>query len=132
MKVLLKETLGYTLASAAALAVDAGILFILVHFFAWWYLAAATVSFTVGLFVAYGLSVTVVFKRRRVADRRLEFATFAAIGLLGLVVNAVVIYAGVRYAGLHYMAAKAVAAGFTFAGNFLARRQLLFVRPATA
>ena len=132
MKVLLKETLGYTLASAAALAIDAGILFILVHFFAWWYLAAATMSFTVGLFVAYGLSVTVVFKRRRVADRRREFATFAAIGLLGLVVNAVVIYAAVRYAGLHYMLAKGVAAGFTFAGNFLARRQLLFVRPATA
>lgn len=132
MKVLLKETLGYTLASAAALAVDAGILFILVHFFAWWYLAAATVSFTVGLFVAYGLSVTFVFKRRRVADRRLEFATFAAIGLLGLVVNAVVIYTGVRYAGLPYMAAKGVAAGFTFAGNFLARRQLLFTPPAPA
>lgn len=132
MKILLKEAVGYALASAAALAVDAGLLFILVHFFAWWYLAAATASFTVGLFVVYGLSVTLVFRRRRVADRRLEFATFAAIGLLGLVVNTTVIYACVRYAGLHYMAAKGVAAGFTFASNFLARRQLLFVRPATA
>lgn len=123
---LLWETVGYALASAVALAVDAGILYLLVRFFDWWYLAAATASFTVGLFVTYGLSVTLIFQRRRVNDRGLEFATFAAIGLLGLAVNAAAIYIGVHYVGINYMTAKGVAAGFTFVSNFWARRQLLF------
>ena len=130
MKNLLKEAVGYGLASAIALAADAGILFVLVHFFGWWYLAAATVSFTVGVAVTYVLSVTLVFERRRVESRRVEFAAFAAVGVLGLLINNAVIYLGVRHFRLHYMVAKAVAALFTFAGNFLARRQLLFARPA--
>jgi putative flippase GtrA len=127
---LLKEAVGYGLASAIALAVDAGLLFVLVRFFGWWYLAAATVSFTVGLGVTYVLSVTLVFASRRVENRRVEFVTFAAIGIVGLVINNAVIYVGVRHLGLDYMVAKAIAALFTFAGNFLARRQLLFARPA--
>lgn len=130
MKRLLKEAVGYGLASAIALAADAGLLFVLVHFFGWWYLAAATVSFTVGVLVVYGLSVTLVFERRRVENRHVEFASFAAIGVAGLVVNNAVIYVGVHHFGLHYMVAKAVAALFTFAGNFVARRQWLFARSA--
>lgn len=130
MRRLLKEAVGYGLASALALAADAGLLFVLVHFFRWWYLAAATLSFTVGVGIAYVLSVTLVFERRRVESRRVEFATFAGIGVVGLVINNAVIYVGVGRLGLHYMVAKAIAALFTFAGNFLARRQLLFARPA--
>jgi putative flippase GtrA len=130
MKRLLKEAVGYGLASAIALAADAGLLFVLVHFLGWWYLAAATVSFTVGVAVAYVLSVTLVFERRRVASRRAEFATFVAIGVVGLLINNAVIYVGVHHFGLHYMVAKAFAALVTFAGNFVARRQLLFARAA--
>ena len=128
---LFKEAVGYGLVSAIALAIDAGILFVLVHFFLWWYLAAATVSFTLGVLVAYVLAVTLVFKRRRLDDRRLEFATFAAVGVVGLLLNTAVIYVGVHSFGLDYMIAKAIAACFTFVGNFVARRQLLFARAAT-
>ena len=130
MKRLFKEAVGYGLASAIALAADAGLLFVLVHFFGWWYLAAATVSFTVGVAVAYVLSVTLVFERRRVASRRAEFVAFVAIGVVGLLINNAVIYVGVHHFGLHYMVAKAFAALVTFAGNFVARRQLLFARAA--
>ncbi len=46
--------------------------------------------------------------------------------------NAFVMFIGVRYLGLHYMVAKCVAAGFTFLGNFISRRQLLFVTGSSA
>ena len=39
-----------------------------------------------------------------------------------------VISLAVRYLGLHYLLAKCLAAGFTCTCNFIARRQLLFVR----
>lgn len=127
MKILMREAGLYTAASACALCVDFAILFILVHYFSWWYLAAATVSFSIGVLVAYTLSVTVVFKRRRLKDRRLEFAAFASIGAVGIGINATVMWLLVRYLGLYYLFAKCGAAVITFLWNFISRRQLLFV-----
>jgi putative flippase GtrA len=131
MKIVAQEALGYTAASACALLVDISILWILVHYFSWWYVVAATVSFVVGLLLGYALCVSLVFKYRRLKDPRLEFASFAAIGAVGTVINVAAISFGVKYLGLHYLVAKCGAAGFTFLWNFVARRQLLFVQRHT-
>jgi putative flippase GtrA len=131
MKAIFRETVGYATASGCALIVDMAILWALVHFLSWNYLAAATISFLAGAVVAYEISVRLVFKQRRLKDRRAELATFVAIGIVGLVVNAAVMFVAVKYFGLHYLIAKCVAAGFTFMCNFIARRQILFVRPST-
>jgi len=128
MSKLLRETLGYGAASLCALAVDMGILWTLVHFFSWEYLAAATASFLAGAVVAYLLSVRIAFTEHRLRDRRAEFVSFVGIGTIGIAVNAGVMSIAVRYFGLHYIIAKCVAAGFTFTCNFAARRQMLFVR----
>jgi putative flippase GtrA len=126
MNVMIKEALGYTAVSVFALLIDIAILYALVHFFSWWYLAAATASFLFGLAVGYSLCVAFVFKFRRLKDRRIEFLSFAAIGAVGLLINTLVMGFTVRYLGMHYLIAKCAAAGFTFAWNFLARRTLLF------
>jgi putative flippase GtrA len=132
MKNFVVEAFGYGAVSICALAVDMGILWILVHFFSWGYLAAATASFLGGAGLVYLLSVKFVFKERRLIDRRTEFASFVAIGTFGIAVNAGVMSVAVRYFGLHYIIAKCVAAGFTFTCNFVARRQILFIRPPAA
>lgn len=132
MKILVAEAARYTAASGCALILDVSILWVLVRYFSWWYLAAASASFTAGLILGYVLSIKLVFKHRRLRDARLEFATFAAIGLIGLAINAAVIGLAVGGLGLHYLLAKGVAAAFTFLWGFIARRQLLFVpRPST-
>lgn len=122
-----REILGYAAASGCALLVDIAILAVLVQYLRWWYLAAATASFLAGLFVAYAISVTFVFKRRRFEDRITEFGGFAAVGAVGLAVNAAVIFLAVKYFGINYLVAKGIAAGLTFICNFVSRRQLLFV-----
>ena len=127
MKVLIKEALGYGIASAVALLVDMSILWVLVQFCSWGYLPAAALAYGSGATVAYLLSVRLAFKQHRLHDRRAEFASFIAIGTLGLAVNSLVIAAAIRYLALHYLIAKCVAAGCTFTCNFVARRQLLFV-----
>jgi putative flippase GtrA len=131
VKSVIQEGLRYTAVSACALLVDISLLWILVHYFSWGYLAAATTSFLAGLVVGYALSVTLVFKYRRMKDPRVEFASFAGIGAVGVAINAAAISFGVKYLGLHYLVSKCGAAGFTFTWNFLARRQLLFVRRRT-
>jgi putative flippase GtrA len=128
MNPIVGEALGYAVASGFALILDVGLLWIFVHFFAWEYLAAAAVSYLSGASVAYVLSVKLAFKQHRLTDRRAEFVSFVAIGTAGLAINSAVIYFGVTLLGLHYLVAKGLAAGFTFTCNFIARRQLLFVR----
>ena len=132
MKTVVQEAIRYAAASACAFIIDITLLFILVHYLSWWYVAAATTSFLVGLLLAYVLSVTVVFKYRRLQDPRMEFASFAGIGVVGVLINAAVISFGVKSLGLHYLVAKCGAAGFTFVWNFVARRQFLFVQRPTA
>jgi putative flippase GtrA len=131
MKILFKEAIGYAAASACALIVDMAVLWGLVGYFSWNYLAAATTSFLIGAVVAYELSIRLAFKQHRLHDRRAELLSFVAIGIVGLAVNAAVIFIAVRYFGLHYLIAKCVAAGFTFMCNFIARRQILFVRQSS-
>jgi putative flippase GtrA len=132
MKLLLKEATGYAAASAVALAVDIGVLWGLVRFLSFGYLGAALISFMAGATVAYALSVKLAFKHHRLRDRRAEFVSFVAIGGLGLAINSSVMSVMVKMFGLHYLLAKCAAAGLTFACNFLARRNLLFVRRQAA
>lgn len=127
MKLLFQEAIGYLVASGCALLVDMTILWLLVHFLSLGYLTAATISFLAGAVVAYELSVKLAFKQHRLRDRRAELTTFVAIGAVGLMINAVVMFIMVNFFDLHYLVAKGIAAGFTFTCNFVARRQILFV-----
>jgi putative flippase GtrA len=128
----LRSTLGesarYFAASAAALAVDFACYASLVRLAAVHYLIAAPAGFALGLATIYLLSVRWVFDARRLADRRIEFAVFASIGLAGMALNQLVVYAGVEAAGLSYESAKMVSAGVVFCFNFALRKLLLFTR----
>jgi putative flippase GtrA len=127
MSTVVREAFRYCLVSGFAFLVDIGVLWILVQYFSWWYLAAATASFLSGIVLGYVLSIRMVFNYRRLKDQRIEFLSFAAIGGVGLAINAAVMFAAVKYFGFYYLLAKCVAAGFTFMFNFFVRRQMLFV-----
>lgn len=116
----------YGAASAIALAVDVGLLELLTSVLHIHYLVAATVSFVSGGVVLYALSVTFVFRARALDNRTLEISFFLALGVIGLIVNGVVIHVAVSAWHAPVLAGKLVAAGFTFCANFLLRRLLLF------
>lgn len=125
---LFREACGYLGVSALALGVDMGVLILLVERVSMPPLLAACISYSAGLLACYALSVSFVFTHRRIRQRPLEFASFAALGALGFLVNAAVMALGIRL-GLHFLLAKSTAALCTFTANFLARRQLLFSAP---
>jgi putative flippase GtrA len=110
MKTVLREATRYAAVSACAFIIDITVLFVLVHYLSWWYVAAATSSFLVGLLVAYALSVTLVFKYRRLQDPRVEFASFAGIGAVGVAIYAAAMTLGVKVFGVRYLIAKCGAA----------------------
>jgi putative flippase GtrA len=91
---------------------------------------AAPIGFALGLATIYVLSVRWVFRVRRFADARAEFAIFALIGVAGLLLNQAVLYAGVELMALTPEVAKVVSAGIVFCFNFALRKLLLFTRYA--
>jgi putative flippase GtrA len=122
------EGLRYVAASALALAVDFGIYVGLIRLAGVHYLVAAPLGFSCGLATIYALSVRWVFRYRRVADRRAEFAVFAVIGLAGMALNQAVIYLAVKALPGSYEIAKLISAGVVFCFNFALRKLLLFTR----
>jgi putative flippase GtrA len=126
VRALFFEILGYWWVSIVALALDATLLQILVKWGRWPYLAASAVSFITGAVAAYLLSVRFVFQFRQVTNRLFELGYFVALGLVGLLVNAVVLSIAIGALGLGLLTAKLISAGCTFTTNFMLRRRLLF------
>ena len=126
MKRLAREFARYFGASLAAFLVDFAVLIAATEVFGLHYLASASLGFCAGIAVIYLLSVRWVFKHRRLADARAEVAWFLMTGVIGLGLNAVVMFAVTDMAGAPYVAAKIAAAGFVFTFNYLARKTLLF------
>jgi putative flippase GtrA len=105
-----------------------GVLTLLVSKGGWQYLPAAITSFVAGGVFLYFLSTAFVFRFRRISNRVIELPVFLALGLIGLVVNTLVIFAAVETLHVHYLLAKGAAAGCTFALNYVLRRNLMFSR----
>jgi putative flippase GtrA len=132
VKSLIREPLLYAVMSAFLLCVDIALLWILVEYFSWPYLLAAAVSYSAGILIGYILSVTAAFKHPRLKNQSIEFASFVAVGIRGLAINAAAMSFGVGYLAEDYLAAKCGAAWLTFDWKFVTRRQLLFVPSRTA
>ena len=126
MKQVVREAVLYTSASGAAMVADVSLLWLLVEKAHFYYLVAATIAFLAGTIIVYTISVRLVFDYRRIQDRRREFSVFAAIGVVGLFVNLIVLKIAVDGLGAHYLLGKIASIFFTFSLNFGLRRTLLF------
>jgi uncharacterized membrane protein YdcZ (DUF606 family) len=126
MKHLVREAVLYSAASGVALLVDVSLLYVLVEHVHLHYLAATAIAFLSGTVVVYLISVSAIFRHRRLKDRKIEFVVFATIGAVGLLVNLGVMRIAVGGFGMHYLLGKAISIAFTFTLNFGLRRALLF------
>ena len=126
LRTLFHESWKYLLVSVVALGVDYGLLIALTEGAKLHYLTSAAIGYCAGLVVNYALSVTLVFRERRLRGRGAEFLGFLAIGLLALGFNQIVMKTLVDLMHLDYRLAKIPAAGIGVVFNFVARRLLLF------
>jgi putative flippase GtrA len=126
------EALRYLAASVAALALDALLLWVGVKDFAMAPWLAGAISYFAGLVLVYWLSIHWVFKERTVRDPRGEFLLFAALGVVGLVLNSATLSVATTL-GLALPLAKGLSAGIGFVANFVSRKVLLFsgAKPGT-
>ena len=128
---LVSDVVGYFGVSALAFGADYGGLILLHRGLGLHYLAAATISFAVGLAVAWWLSTAIVFRTRRKLSAGHEILGFCLTGLAGLLITQGAMAVLVGALGVTPELAKIPVAGGVFAFNFLSRR-LLFANPTTA
>lgn len=111
--------------SAVALVFDVGLLWGLTEL-GLHYLIAATLGFLFGVTIVYLGSITWVFAKRAIPDRKKEITTFLLIGVAGLILTDVVLFFLVEEAELTILLAKAGTTVLVFLFNFAARKFLLF------
>lgn len=116
----------YTFVGGAAFLVDFGSLFILTDFFGLYYLISAAIAFILGLIANYSLSISWVFNKRTLGNKKLEFGVFALIGIVGLGLNELLIWFLTEDLQLYYLISKIIAAILILFWNFFARKFTLF------
>ena len=116
----------YLAVSGGGFAVDFLSLAFLVEIVGAPLLGANAISFSLGMIAVYLGSIWWVFGTRRLADAKAEFAIFCAIGVAVLLVNQAALAGAVAWLAVPYYVAKVLAAGASFAANFMIRKALLF------
>jgi len=116
----------YTFVGGFAFVIDFGLLFSLTEYLKVYYLIAAAISFSVGVFVNYFLSVTWVFSAHSLSSKTAEFTIFVLIGIGGLGLNELFIWLFTSVCGIYYLMSKLMSTVFVYLWNFFARKYLLF------
>lgn len=120
------QLLRYCFVGGFAFIVDVGLLYLLTEYAGCHYLLSASLSFIAGLCVNYLLSISWIFKSSTYNSRTLEFVFFAVIGIVGLLLNELLLYVATDVLHLYYMVSKVIVAGIIMLWNFFARKYLLF------
>lgn len=121
------QLLKYSVVGGIAFFIDFGTLyfFVLIGIN---YLISAAIAFLAGLIVNYLLSTKWVFDSRRIANKKYEFIIFGIIGVIGLLLNEVVIYVATEILYMNLLFSKIAATVIVFIWNFAARKKILFDR----
>lgn len=120
------QLLRYLVAGGSAFALDALTMITLTEVAGIHYLWSAAAGFLVGLLTNYAICIFWVFRQRKITSTAVELLIFAATGLIGLVLNEVLIWALSDPGGLHYVWSKIIATTLIFLLNFASRKILLF------
>ena len=116
----------YTFVGGVSFVGDFGSLFLLTKIAGLHYLLSATIAFTIGLSINYILSILWVFKSKTINNRSLEFLIFAVIGIVGLVLNVLIIWFSTEQLNIFYLHSKLISTAIVYFWNFLARKYILY------
>ena len=121
--------LRYGLSSGLALLVDVGFLWSLSTYSGVDYLLAAGIGFSAGCAVNYIVSKTLVFEDNSNRKQSTTLLLFVIVGLIGLLINHIILFIGVDLLSAHLLVAKAISALLVFWFNFFARGYFVFKDP---
>jgi putative flippase GtrA len=116
----------YFFVGGLAFAVDFGALAFFTEICRFHYLLSNTIAFIFGLLANYFISIFWVFTNSNLKSRKVEFILFAAIGVIGLGLNDLLLWIFTQGLAVYYLLSKILAAAICCLWNFFARKYLLF------
>lgn len=116
----------YVIVGGIAFLVDYGLLFALTEYLHFHYLLSATISFIAGLIVNYAISTRWIFRHSKLDNRLMEFIIYSLIGVIGLLINNIILYLLTDFFHIHYMLSKLITAAIVMGWNFIGRKIILF------
>ncbi|MDE6534854.1 MAG: GtrA family protein [Muribaculaceae bacterium] len=127
---LLIQLFRYTFVGGAAFIADYLTLYLLTEFCGVHYLVSASLAFLVGLILNYVISTRWVFNpdpqvKKSQEVKTIEFIGYALVGVIGLGLNALIIWLFTSKLGLYYMLSKLISTAIVFLWNFIGRRILM-------
>ncbi len=127
---LLIQLFRYTFVGGAAFIADYLTLTALTELCGVHYLLSATIAFIIGLVINYAISTQWVFNpdpdiHKSAAIKRIEFIGYTIVGVIGLGLNALIMWIATDYIGIHYMLSKLISTAIVFLWNFIGRRILM-------
>lgn len=117
----------YIIAGGMAFFIDFATLSFLYKVLGVHYIAATAIGFIAGLVSAYITSNKWVFEQRRFVHATcVEFAIFAAVGIVGLGLTVLLMWIFVDGVSLHPLIAKLITTALVLIWNFGARKWILY------
>ena len=116
----------YGFVSGLAYSIDLTALFVLTEFVGIHFLVSAAIAYLLGLVVNYLLSIHWVFSSRNIVDPKIEFILFTLLGIVGLLLNELIIWGFAELLMLHYMFSRVLSAFIGFPTKFALRKLVLF------
>jgi len=116
----------YFFVGGFAFLVDFGLLYILTDKLKIFYLLSATIAFICGIIVNFILSKLWIFQKKAAVNKYLEFGIFAAVGVIGLGLNDLIMWFLTSKLSLYYLISKLAATALVYVWNFGARKYILY------
>ncbi len=115
----------YAFLAGIATVVDFLVLFLLTDFIHIWYLISSVVSYTCGMGTNYTLNKYLNFKN---TSKKIipQIGLFAAVALVGLGLNQILLFFLVEYFGLWYMLAKVISVSIVMIWSFFGHKKITF------
>lgn len=125
MRNLIEQLLKFGIVGVVATVIDFGVMIALREGVGLTPVVASTISFCVSLVFNYVASMRFVFARRDDMGRAREFTTFLVLSLVGLGINALLMWAGTELATYDYRLVKVFATAVVMLWNFVTRKIFL-------
>ena len=116
----------YAFVGGFAFIVDFILLYILTEFAHLHSIISATIAFVAGLVVNYFISTQWIFRQSKLSNIVWEFIIYTIIGIIGLILNDLLLFIFTDYLHIHYMISKIITAVLVMGWNFVGRRTILF------
>lgn len=125
MRNLIAQIMKFGVVGILATLLDYVVMIVLTEVFGVPPVASSTISFSISVVFNYLASMRYVFSHREGMSRRCEFIIFLVLSIIGLGINAALMWVGTELAGIDYRIVKLFATAVVMMWNFVSRKVLL-------